>query len=160
VRPIVETVAAAKGRRTSVARLVEVDQYYLRDLLSRHALWRRLGDICRRVFGHHLVLPGDVGPQRDLDPKHLERSAMLTAWAEAIGVGSDKRLTLVKVIEVAKVHKDLQEAIQLVPTKKQGVDPRSLGLWLRDNRGTVVGNRRFDNYTNSKGGSQWWIEEI
>ena len=40
VRPIVETVAAAKGRKTSVARLVEVDQCYLRDLLSRHALWR------------------------------------------------------------------------------------------------------------------------
>ena len=40
VRPIVETVVAAKGRRTSVARLIEVDQYYLRDLLSRHALWR------------------------------------------------------------------------------------------------------------------------
>jgi hypothetical protein len=98
--------------------------------------------------------------QRDLDPKHIERSAMLTAWAEAIGVGYEKRLTLAKAIEVAEVHEDLQEAIQLVTNKKQGVDPRSLGLWLRDNRGAVVGNRRFESYANSKGGSLWWIEEI
>jgi hypothetical protein len=40
VRPIGETVAAAKGRKTSVTRLVEAEQYYLRDLLSRHALWQ------------------------------------------------------------------------------------------------------------------------
>ena len=40
VRPIVETVAAAKGRKTRVARLIEVEQYYLRDRLSRHALWQ------------------------------------------------------------------------------------------------------------------------
>jgi hypothetical protein len=103
---------------------------------------------------------GSMELQRDLDPKHIERSAMLTAWAEAIGVGHDKRLTLAKAIEVAKVHEDLQEAIQLVTNKKQGVDPRSLGLWLRDNRGAVVGNRRFESYANSKGGSLWWIEEI
>jgi putative DNA primase/helicase len=99
--------------------------------------------------------------QRHLDPKHVERSARLTAWAEAIGVGHDKRLTLAKAIEVAKVHEDLQEAIQLVTNnKKQSVDPRSLGLWLRDNRGAVVGNRRFESHANSKGGSLWWIEEI
>jgi hypothetical protein len=40
VRPIVETVTAAKGRKTRVARLFEVDQHYLRDLLSRYALWQ------------------------------------------------------------------------------------------------------------------------
>jgi putative DNA primase/helicase len=40
VRPIVEIVAAAKGRKTRVVRLVEVDDTYLRDLLSRHALWQ------------------------------------------------------------------------------------------------------------------------
>ena len=61
---------------------------------------------------------------------------MLTAWADAIGVGDDKRLTLAKVIEVAKGHKDLHEAIQLVTSKKQGFDARSLELWLRDNGAT------------------------
>jgi putative DNA primase/helicase len=98
--------------------------------------------------------------QRDLDPSRIERSAMLTAWADAIGVGDDKRLTLAKVIEVAKGHADLQDAIQLVTSKKQGVNPRSLGLWLRDHTGTVVDNRRFNSFTNTKGGSLWWIEEI
>jgi hypothetical protein len=103
---------------------------------------------------------GSMELQRDLDPKHIERCAMLTAWADAIGVGDDKRLTLAKVIEVAKAQKDLQEAIQLVTSKKQGADARSLGLWLRDHKGNVVGNRRFNSYTHSKGGSLWWIEEI
>jgi putative DNA primase/helicase len=42
VRPIEEIAAAAKGRKTIVARLIEVDQYYLRDLLSRYAQWRSL----------------------------------------------------------------------------------------------------------------------
>jgi putative DNA primase/helicase len=98
--------------------------------------------------------------QRDLDPLRIERCAMLTAWADAIGVGADKRCTLAKVIEVAKGHGDLNEAIQMVTGKKQGVDARSLGLWLRDHKGAVVGKIRFNNFTNKKGGSQWWVEEI
>lgn len=41
VRPVVEEVDAAHGRRTKVARLAHLDATYTRDLLSRHALFQR-----------------------------------------------------------------------------------------------------------------------
>jgi putative DNA primase/helicase len=40
VRPIVETVTAANGHKTKIARLKPVEFTYLRDLLSRQALWQ------------------------------------------------------------------------------------------------------------------------
>jgi putative DNA primase/helicase len=42
VRPIVETVTAANGHKTTIARLEAVGIPYLRDLLARHATWRSL----------------------------------------------------------------------------------------------------------------------
>lgn len=41
VRPIVELVAAANGHKTAIVRLQEVDAVYLRDLLSRHAIFQK-----------------------------------------------------------------------------------------------------------------------
>lgn len=41
VRPIVETVTSASGHKSSVARLQEIDAFYLRDLLVRHAIWHQ-----------------------------------------------------------------------------------------------------------------------
>jgi len=40
VRPIVETVMAANGHKTKIARLKPVEFTYLRDLLARHAIWQ------------------------------------------------------------------------------------------------------------------------
>jgi putative DNA primase/helicase len=40
VRPLVDSVAAAGGRKTFVAQLETVTPVYLRDLLSRHAVWQ------------------------------------------------------------------------------------------------------------------------
>lgn len=41
VRPIIETVDAAHGRKTKVAQLVRIDATYLRDMLGRVASWRK-----------------------------------------------------------------------------------------------------------------------
>jgi phage gp37-like protein len=41
VRPIIETVDATRGRKTKIAQLKVLDNVYLRDLLSRHAVWKR-----------------------------------------------------------------------------------------------------------------------
>lgn len=41
VRPIVGEVEAARGRRTKVAQLLDVDGAYMRDLLSRSARWTK-----------------------------------------------------------------------------------------------------------------------
>ena len=40
VRPVVDFVTAAGGRKTFVAQLKTVTPVYLRDLLSRHAIWQ------------------------------------------------------------------------------------------------------------------------
>jgi hypothetical protein len=41
VRPILEEVDAADGRRTSVAQLARIELPYMRDLLCRSAVWRK-----------------------------------------------------------------------------------------------------------------------
>ena len=41
VRPVIDEVDASKGRKTKSARLVEVSDDALRDLLSRHVRWER-----------------------------------------------------------------------------------------------------------------------
>jgi putative DNA primase/helicase len=43
VRPIIEIADATRGRKTSVVQLKELDATYLRDLLCRHARWKKLG---------------------------------------------------------------------------------------------------------------------
>jgi putative DNA primase/helicase len=97
--------------------------------------------------------------ERELDPVRIELRAMLSAWGDAIGVGSQHRCKLAEVIEAAKGHADLAQTIELVAGKPKA-NAQSLGLWLRDKRGTVIDGRRFDAFTNKKGGSVWWIEEV
>lgn len=41
VRPIIETVDASRGRKTKVAQLRALDSVYLRDLMGRHATWKK-----------------------------------------------------------------------------------------------------------------------
>jgi putative DNA primase/helicase len=98
--------------------------------------------------------------QRDLDPERIGLCAMLEAWADAIGVGDHTRCTLADVIKAAKNKPDLAAAIEAVAGRKQKPDARSLGLWLRNKKGTVVGNNCFSNYTNKKGVTVWWVEDL
>jgi hypothetical protein len=50
VRPIIETVDASRGRKTSVAQLNVLEKVYARDLLSRHAVWEKWDARAKQSF--------------------------------------------------------------------------------------------------------------
>jgi hypothetical protein len=110
------------------------------------------------------------------DPERGELRDMLSAWSDAIGVGSEHRLTLADVIEMATKtmagfnsndpeHPELYAAVQAAAyavTGKRGqqADAKLLGLWLQRRKGRVVDGMRFANQPNPKGASTWWIESV
>jgi putative DNA primase/helicase len=104
---------------------------------------------------------------REQDPERNELLAMLEAWADAIGVGSQNRCALADVIKLAEKtmpgssfpeHPELYEAVQTVAGRKQKADAGSLGRWMQRRIETVVARKRFVVSVKGKGGSQWWIE--
>jgi putative DNA primase/helicase len=95
--------------------------------------------------------------QRDLDPERIELAAMLSAWASAIGVGPDTRSLLSDVIKKGKEDTELATAIQMVAGQK--ADATLLGKWMRGKKGRVIGGYRFDNFTNKKEVTKWWVVE-
>ncbi|MBR1156813.1 hypothetical protein [Bradyrhizobium sp. JYMT SZCCT0428] len=106
---------------------------------------------------------------RDLNPERSELFAMLEAWADVIGVGSDHRRTLGEVIKTASKsiagstepeHPELYAAVQTVAGKKQKADAASLGRYLQRYKDSVVNFKRFRVNSKDKGGSQWWVEKI
>ena len=49
VRPIIETVDAARNRKTKIAQLKALDTVYARDLLGKHAVWQRYDGRTKRL---------------------------------------------------------------------------------------------------------------
>jgi hypothetical protein len=113
------------------------------------------------------------------DPERLELSNLLTAWADAIGVGEYHRCTLANVIEMASKstgtgYSDSQKepefpellgavtaaAFSITCKRGQQPDAATLGLYLRGRKNRVIDGRRFVTKSNPKGGSVWWIEDI
>jgi hypothetical protein len=104
------------------------------------------------------------------DPERSELSNMLEAWAGAVGVGTHTTLsTILKAADEKKFgeprYPDLTAALAAAAftiTKKRGqeIDGEILGKWLRGFKGRVVDGKRFENKSNPKGGSKWWIEIV
>jgi hypothetical protein len=88
-----------------------------------------------------------------------ELAAILMAWAETIGVGSNERCTLTRAIEISREHPELGEALRAF-CRGRSVDAASLGLRLRDRKGTIVGKYRFESSPHAKGKSEWWVQEM
>jgi hypothetical protein len=107
---------------------------------------------------------------RQDDPERNELNNMLEAWAVAVGVGT--RTTLSKILSISSElefgeprYPDLCIALAATAftvTNQRGkpADAEILGKWLRRFKGRVVDGRRFENKSNPKGGSVWWIEVV
>jgi hypothetical protein len=111
------------------------------------------------------------------DPERAELSEMLTAWGNAIGVGSGARVPLAAVVSLAEktekannfsveepVHPELLAAVTAAAyamTLKRGQKPdvKLLGLWLRSRKGRIIDGKRFANAV-KKEGAEWWIEKV
>ena len=107
---------------------------------------------------------------REEDPELVALRGMLSAWAEVFGVGWENRKTLKEAIEAVEKfnpcgpyeqprpqHPALRSAVFSI-AKGQKADARQLGNWVRRYKGRYVGNLRFNNKSEDKGGSEWWIE--
>jgi hypothetical protein len=104
------------------------------------------------------------------DPERSELNNMLEAWVSAVGVGTST--TLSKIVNVASElqfgeprYPDLAAALSAAAftiTNKRGqeIDGEILGKWLRGFKGRVVDGKRFENKSNPKGGSKWWVEIV
>ena len=111
------------------------------------------------------------------DPERIELSDMLEAWAVAIGVGTGSRLKLSAAVskgldetrqyadsDMEPTYPEFYAALHAMALKSTGKraqipDAMMLGNWLRRFKGRVVDGKRFVNLPNSKGGSEWWVEE-
>lgn len=131
-------------------------------LAGRLASFEGWSDIVRSA----LIWLGKADPvasmerTRDQDPETVDLRTILAAWADAIGIGPEKRCTLSEIIEASARHPDLHSAIEAVAGKKQKADARSLGRWLQQKQGTVVDHHRFSVRSNKKGKSSWWIDDL
>jgi len=110
---------------------------------------------------------------RNEDPERVELSDMIAIWATEFRVGFSNRKTLAEVIETAEAtsqtidgiepdNPELLAILQQVTKTRRGQQLNILVLaaFLKANKGKIVGNRRFANQFNPKGGSTWWIEEV
>jgi hypothetical protein len=96
---------------------------------------------------------------------------MLEAWAGAVGV--DTRTTLSTILKAADERASTGElcwpdlaaalsaaAFTITNHRGKPADAEILGKWLRGFKGRVVDGKRFENKSNPKGGSKWWIEIV
>jgi len=131
-----------------------------------------------------LVWLGQVDPvlsmdnAKEEDPERLELMGMMEAWEKAIGMDSPSRVKLAIVLlkgaattrgnegsELEPTHPELHAALAEVYLRSTGgkrgqPDARMLGLWLRRFKGRVVDGKRFCSQSNTKGGSEWWLEAV
>jgi hypothetical protein len=108
---------------------------------------------------------------RDDDPQRGALRALLVSWEEVIGTGSASRMTLKEVIALivetttkedgtpAPKWPELTAAIIAVSgDHRHQPDAQRLGCWMRSHKNRVLGDVRFEQKSDPKKGSEWWIE--
>jgi Bifunctional DNA primase/polymerase, N-terminal len=123
-----------------------------------------------------LIWLGEADPASSMeaaradDPELGRLRQMLEAWAETLGVGRRYRYTLAEVIKIteesipqgqgyAPEWPKLNAAVQAVASWRNApADVNRLAVWMRGNKGRMVGDWRFVNKSDGKGAACWWIE--
>jgi Bifunctional DNA primase/polymerase, N-terminal len=108
---------------------------------------------------------------RDDDPQRGALRALLVSWEEVIGTGSASRMTLKEVIALiaetttkedgtpTPKWPELTAAIIAVSgDHRHQPDAQRLGCWMRSHKNRVLGDVRFEQKSDPKKGSEWWIE--
>ncbi len=106
---------------------------------------------------------------RSEDPERADLKEMLSAWADVLGGGYRRRLSLAEVIRIIGEQvmgeaswPRLSAAIHAVAARgKEPADAKRLGFWLRSRKGRVVGRLRFMNDADqNKVQVQWWVDDL
>lgn len=114
--------------------------------------------------------PVNLAEEIHSSDSHATLSETLLAWANVIGIGEPYHVKMSRLLELATETlsdttynrsrsqlrwPELATALQAAIPR---LDPTTLGLWLRDNKGVIVNNLKLMNKSDSKNGSKWWIQ--
>jgi hypothetical protein len=123
-----------------------------------------------------LIWLGEADPASSMeaaradDPELGRLREMLEAWAKTLGVGNRYRYTLAEVIKIADEQistgqnyvpewPKLKAAVEAVASWRNApADVNRLAVWMRGNKGRMVGDWRFVNKSDKKNAAWWWIE--
>ena len=114
------------------------------------------------------------------DPRRAELTAVLTSWTEVFGAGFPKRQTVSVVLtaieekttlstsdsthdghESAYLHPELREAILAVAAPQGRISAKSLGWWIKRNKGRVTDGLRFNGGADRHcRAAEWYVESI
>jgi hypothetical protein len=106
------------------------------------------------------------------DPELAELNEMLSSWADVLGVGYKYRLPSAEVIKVIGERQQessflsawprLNAAIQtVVSIGREPADAKRLGVWLRSQKGRIVGRYRFMNDADkNRMQASWWVDDL
>lgn len=102
---------------------------------------------------------------RESDPKIAQLRMVMSAWREAFqGEGVTVSSVVKKAIEQRGgydgrerefVNEDLREAIMMVAGRSGMISSRSLGKWLSEHKGRIVGGMRFEQFGERHGVAVW-----
>jgi hypothetical protein len=97
---------------------------------------------------------------REDDPERASLAAVLGAWSRDIGTGFAQRTTAPKLLGNLSQYPELQDA--LAATAPNGkLTSRSLGYWLRQYKGRVVGNLLLAHRPDPNGHpAEWYVEAV
>ena len=93
---------------------------------------------------------------RSEDPELQTLGAVLAAWVDAIGVGSSNARTAAQIL--AEENTALRDSIDAMGVNGKASPSRSLGNWLRNKKGSIVGEYRFECNEQGKHAASWYVE--
>lgn len=108
-----------------------------------------------------IIWCGEVDPVatqtgiRENDPDRCDAEAVFGAWAATIG---NRAVGARDLIDAALLNADLREALLTVAGVGGAVNSRRLGLWLRGNRGRVLGGLTLRPGAKQIAGRSWWLD--
>ena len=113
------------------------------------------------------------------DPRRAELREVLTALKAAIGTGPGSATTAAQIIKLAEsketstgsdyadgystdwARPELHEALLAVAGHNGRIASRTLGNWLRANKGKIADGLRLTNAADQHGhAARWWLETI
>ena len=111
---------------------------------------------------------------RTEDPHLAALRQLLSAWADALGVGSAFVYTAAEVLQAAEARDYLpdanvpawrspvlRDAVLVVASNRGHLDARTFGRWLARNKGRIVLGLRLDGGSDAHGhAARWWVDRV
>jgi hypothetical protein len=98
------------------------------------------------------------------DPTKVNKVAVFSAWKLWIGVGRQRAAMTKEIIDTATTDNALREALLNVAAQRFGtdrqIDPKALGKWLSQQRGTIAAGCKLSIDETNKARPRWFLELV